>query len=120
MAKTYNINTPIGEVRFNCAEKDLTATPYEDNEIQKMIDKAGGDINLASAYLWDAKASAASGKAVQKSIGKLSVNKVATAEYALKMAAHFRQMAGEVPCADYAEIGGTDFQKREILLDEDE
>jgi hypothetical protein len=120
MAKTYDITTPVGKVRLNCAEKDVTTTLYDDSEIQMKIDEADGDINLASAYLWDVKASLAAGKAVKKSIGKLSVDKTGTAEYALKMANHFRKMAGENPCADFAETGGTDFQKRHILLSDDE
>jgi hypothetical protein len=115
MAKTYELGTAIGMVRLYGGEKDTVTSKYEDEEIQLFLDDAEGDINLATALLWEAKASAAANKATQKTIGKLSTNKAVTAEYALKMAALYREKAGLEPCAEVAEVAGTDFQEREIL-----
>jgi hypothetical protein len=114
MAKTYNLSTPVGKVRLQAAETDVATSRYTDEEIQYFLAEAGGDINMATAMLWEAKASFAANKAVSKSIGKLSVNKGVTAEYALKMAQLFRDKAGSVPYCETAEIGGTDFQRQEI------
>ncbi|MCX7636171.1 MAG: hypothetical protein N2Z74_10565 [Syntrophales bacterium] len=114
MAKTYDPNTPVGKVRLYCQETDVTTTRYTDEEIEILIADAGGDLYLAAANLWEVKASHAANKAVRKSIGKLSVDKGVTAEYALQMAKFYREKAGSIPCADVAEIGGTTFQVNEI------
>lgn len=118
MAKTYDFNSPVGKVRFFASEKDPAATDYTDEEIQGMLDEAEQDIYLATALLWEAKASLASGAAVKETVGGVTIDPSSTAQYALKMAEHFRDKAGSEPCADVAEYGGTDFQRREILLDE--
>ena len=115
MAKTYDLNTPVGKVRLYCQETDVATTRYTDEEIEALIADADGDLYLAAANLWEVKASYAANKAVRKSVGKLSVDKSVTAEYALQMAKLYREKAGAVPCADVAEIGGTTFQVNEIF-----
>lgn len=114
MAKTYDVSTAVGKVRLYCQETDVATTRYTDEEIQVLIADAGGDLYLAAANLWEVKASYAANKAVSKSIGKLSVNKGVTAQYALEMAKLYREKAGSVPCAETAEVGYTDFQRQEI------
>jgi len=115
MAKTYDITTSVGKVRLYTAETAITTTRYTDEEIELFISEASNDLYMAAALFWETKASYAANKAVQKSIGKLSVNKGVTAEYALKMAEMFREKAGSVPCAETAEMGVTDFQVNAIL-----
>ena len=114
--KTYDYSTDVGKVRFFGAEKDVTTTQYTDDEIQGLLDEADGDIHLATSLLWEAKASLASNSAAKNTVGGVTTDTSVTAQYALNMADHFRKKAGSEPCADFAEIGGTDQQKRDILI----
>jgi hypothetical protein len=120
VAKTYDYNTNVGKVRFYTDERESGATNYTDEEIQGLLDTNDDDVYLATAFLWDAKASAAIAKAGRETVGGVSTDYSAIAQYAMKQAEHFREKAGSEPYAETAEIGGTDFQKREILLDEDD
>lgn len=119
MTKTYDYSVNVGKVRFFAAETDVDNTVYTDEEIQGLLDGNDNDVYLATSLLWEAKASAAIAKAGKETIGGVSTDYSSIAQYAMKQAEHFREKAGSEPCADYAEIGGTDFQKREILIDEE-
>lgn len=120
MAKSYDFSTDVGKVRFFAAESNIAVTSYTDEEIQGLLDATEGDVYLATSMLWDAKASLAAGYAVKETIGGVSVDPTSTAQYALKMAEHYRNKAGSEPYSEAVEIGGTDFQKREILIGDDD
>jgi hypothetical protein len=120
MAKTYDCNSPIGKVRLYGNEKNLTTSNYEDEELVIFINQASQDIFLATSLLWESKASAEADNASKTAIHRIQQDNSSLAEYALKMAAHFRDKAGSEPCADVAEVGGTDFQKRQILIENKE
>lgn len=118
MAKTYDFNTVVGKVRFYAAETDIDVTPYTDEEIQGLLDEADNDINLAVSKLWEAKASAAVVRAGKETIGNVSTDYSSVVQFAMKQAEIFRNKAMSEPYAETAEISGTDFQKRDILLKE--
>jgi hypothetical protein len=120
MAKTYDYSTNVGKVRFFADERDIDTTNYTDEEIQGLLDDNDDDVYMATALLWDAKASVAIAKAGRETVGGVSTDYSSVAQYAMKQAEHFREKAGSEPYAETAEIGGTNFQKREILLDEDD
>ncbi len=119
MAKTYDFNTPIGQVRFYTGETDVEKTPFTDEEIQGLLDGNDQDVYMAASLLWNAKAAQLAGKARKYTRGQVSEDTVTTAEYALKMAKFYAEKAESEPYAEIAEIGGTDFQKREILIEDD-
>jgi hypothetical protein len=119
MAKTYDYNTNVGKVRFFADERNPDTTAFLDEEIQGLLDATEDDIYLATALLWEAKASTAISKANKETIGGVTTDYSSVAQYAMKQAEHFREKAGSEPYSEVAEIGGTDFQKREILIDDE-
>jgi hypothetical protein len=119
VAKTYDYSTNVGKVRLFADERNPDTSTFTDEEIQGLLDVTEDDIYLATALLWDAKASAAIANAGRETVGGVSTDYSAVAQYAVKQAELFREKAGSEPYSEIAEIGGTDFQKREILLKED-
>lgn len=56
MSFTYDISTPIGQVRFNIGDKNPEEPDFQDEEIQYLLNEYGNNIIKSSAYALQALA----------------------------------------------------------------
>lgn len=57
MPATYDISTPLGQVRLLCTDKDITLPIFEDDELDFFLTLNEGSIRLAAAQALDTIAS---------------------------------------------------------------
>lgn len=90
--------------------QDLDEPPAWSNEqLQGLLDRLGGDVNLASAQVWLWRAGSAALRNFKYKLSDgTSVDKTMTAEECRELAALFRSMGMETPADAAVEFDWTD------------
>lgn len=102
MSFTYDLDTPIGEVRLEIGDDDNSAdagvkpngTNFSDEEIQKALDNEGGIVLRAAARLCEILARRWAGAGENVRIRDYQINTTEKAKYYAELAKELRARAG--------------------------
>jgi hypothetical protein len=120
MAFTYDVSTDLGQVRLLIGDRDDQNIIYQDDEIQAFLDLNDASTKRAAAEALETIASdQALTLKVITTLG-LSTNGAALADALMKRAEKLREAADRAEASDealfdWAEIGETEFQKRQRI-----
>lgn len=115
MTATYDLETNVGKLRLLLQDTDTDDVIFQDEELQVFLSQKGNDLYLAASTVMLALANDKARLAKRKRASKYEHDLTKLANECREQAKVFREEAENIPADDYAEMGITAFQRRDIM-----